>query len=253
MPSSKPVSDLYHTARRLARAPASDFDDVGRGIQETVRRIVASIMRSVEPKVVAAATVGATHIDILRFHGNDLDEVSGFPMLTLVKGPRDHDLRAVSGPTLIERLQEVLGPFEVHHTWHTRSNINRIVLRWDRDVADDDLEGEDEDEDEEDGEITGTDEADDDDDDEDEEEEEEEEVASPPVLPQDARALLQALQRQLLEVEATVSDPPVDPRVLREFLTRRSESEEEEEAEAEAEDGLQDLRASLASLMRQLQ
>lgn len=244
MPSSKPVSDLYHTARRLARAPTSDFDDVGRGVQETVRRIVASIMRSVEPKVVAAATVGATHIDILRFHGNDLDEVSGFPMLTLVKGPRDHDLRAVSGPTLIERLQEVLEPFEVHHTWHSRSNINRIVLHWDRDVADDSERDEEDEED-----VTGTDEADDDDD----EEEEEDEVASPPV-PQDARALLQALQRQLLAVEATVSDRAAS----REFLTHRSESEEEEEAgreeeEEEEEDGLQDLRANLASLMRQLQ
>jgi hypothetical protein len=236
---AKPVSDLYHTARRLARAPASDFDDVGRGVQEAVRRIVASIMRSVEPKVVAAATVGATHIDILRFHGNDLDEVSGFPMLTLVKGPRDHDLRAVSGPTLIERLQEVLEPFEVHHTWHTRSNINRIVLRWDRDVADNE-------EDEE--EITATDEATDEIDDDDDDGEDEEEVAS---LPQDAlgdaRVLLQALQRQLQEVEAAT----VDPSAVREYLTTVSEEEEEEEEELAPE--MQDLRASLASLMRRLQ
>ncbi len=221
--TAMPKSRLYRTARRLAASPTTDFEDLGRGVQHAVQAIVDTIARTVDAKVTAAATVGATQLDILRFHGNDLDEVSGFPMLTLVKGPRDTDLRAVSGPTLVEALEEALSPFEVVHTWHSRSNMNRIILRWQHeDAGDDDEDDDDEDSDEE-AAVEDSDEASD--------EEETQETL-------DAQHLLQALQRQLAAVESQCTLPEIP------------EEEEEEEA---APGEIQDLQASLSSLLRALQ
>lgn len=224
MPATMPKMRLYNAARRLSSAPTTDFDDLGRGVSDATSAIVSKILRSVEPKVTAAATVGATQIDILRFHGNDLDEVSGFPMLTLVKGPRDTDLRAVSGPTLIEALQEELAPFEVYHSWHSRSNMNRIILRWHDDVpldaAGDDADGD------------GAEE-------EDTEEEEEEDDGT--------QGLLLALKKQLAAVEdAAAGGDPTEEYLPYPLLRRLPEIPEEE-------DGLQDIRSSLQSLLRALQ
>ena len=216
MSDTMPKSRLYRTARRLAASPTTDFEDLGRGIQHAVQAIVDTVFRTVDAKVTAAATVGATQLDILRFHGNDLDEVSGFPMLTLVKGPRDTDLRAVSGPTLIEALQDALTPFEVVHTWHIRSNMNRIILRWEH------------------GDVPPCDDDDDDD--------EEDETAAAASLEDTGgeQSLLQALQRQLVAVESQCTLPEI----------------QEEEAEEDDEEGameLRDLRASLQSLLQALQ
>lgn len=221
MSATMPKKRLYHTARRLAAAPTTNFEDLGRGVSNAVETIVANILRTVEPKVTAAATVGATQIDILRFHGNDLDEVSGFPMLTLVKGPRDADLRAVSGPTLVEALQEALAPFDVAHTWHARSNMNRIILRWHDDVprVDGDEDTADEDTDAE--------------------QEEEEDAGG-------ARGLLQALKKQLEEVESSVVGDSIQEYLQLRYPQTLPEIPEET-------DDLQDLRSSLQSLLRALQ
>lgn len=229
MPAAMPKTRLYRTARGLAAAPTTNFDDLGRGVLDAVYAIVATVLCTVDAKVTAAATVGATQIDIVRFHGNDLDEVSGFPMLTLVKGPRDTDLRAVSGPTLVEALQEALAPFEVVHTWHNRSNMNRIILRWHADVppGDDVTHGADDSaESAETAEVT------------DEEEEEEEEDT--------AQSLLRALQKQLAEVESAAAAGESMhryPRTLPEIPEEGAPGDEEQ---------LQSLQASLQSLLRVL-
>lgn len=231
--AAMPKSRLYRTARRRAAAPATEFDDLGRGVSDAVDAIVAGILRTVDAKVTAAATVGATQLDILRFHGNDLDDTSGFPMLTLVKGPRDADLRAVSGPTLIEALRDALAPFEVVHTWHTRSNMNRIILKWQHELilpaAGDD--GDDGDETDDSGETAA------------ETEDEEEEDTG------DARSLLQALQKQLREVESAAAAS--DSEGLQRRHPRTLPEIPEESADDPPGKDLEELQARLQSLLLQ--
>jgi hypothetical protein len=226
MPAAMPKTRLYRAARRLAAAPTTNFDDLGRGVLDAVHGIVTTILRTVDAKVTAAATVGATQIDILRFHGNDLDDVSGFPMLTLVKGPRDTDLRAVSGPTLVEALEEALAPFEVVHTWHARSNMNRIILRWHGDVPRGDGVTDDDDSADSAETVEETDEETD--------EEEEEDTA---------QSLLRALQKQLAAVESDAAGEsmPRVPRTLPEIPEEVPGDEEQQQ--------LLSLQASLQSLL----
>ena len=122
--------ELYNKAQAISQNKCEDIGAMGATVSAATHALATQIKRTVEPSVLAAAQLGATRIDIFRFHGNDLDESSGFPLLTLVKGPRDPDLAAVSGPTLIETLFAELEPFEVHHVWNPRSNVNRIVIGW---------------------------------------------------------------------------------------------------------------------------
>lgn len=123
-------TSLYLLAQKLSSDPPVDVRELGKGIISAIDHMVSSICEGLDAKVQASALVGSTHMDLLRFHGNDLEETSGFPMLTLVKGPRDPELRPLSGPTLVQRLRVALAPFKVHHMWHTKSNINRLVLSW---------------------------------------------------------------------------------------------------------------------------
>ena len=123
-------ASLYALARKMSSDPPLDLQELGRGIVCATDHLVSKICQGLEAKVQASATVGSKHMDLLRFQGNDLEEVSGFPMLTLIKGPRDPDLRPLCGPTLLQRLRTELAPFKVYHVWHTRSNVNRLILSW---------------------------------------------------------------------------------------------------------------------------
>lgn len=123
---------LYALAQKLSSDPPLDLQELGRGVVEATDRLVSRLCKGLEGKVHAAATVGSTHMDLCRFQGNDLEEDSGFPMLTLIKGPRDPDLKPLCGPNVLQRLRTELAPFTVHHVWHTRSNVNRLILSWEQ-------------------------------------------------------------------------------------------------------------------------
>ena len=120
------------TAAKLGPATANpNFQDIADGIREAVDALAITALEHFETSAKTAARLGATRVDILRFHGGDIEEQSGVPYLTLVKGPRDPDLRAIVTETFLDRLRSELAPFKVSHVWHNRSNVNRIVVSWD--------------------------------------------------------------------------------------------------------------------------
>ena len=123
------ILEGFHTKTLQA---SLDMEELGAGIHTAIEGLVTKLCArdSLHAKVKAAARVGARHIDLLRFYGSELDEVSGFPMLTLVKGPRDRDLKRICPSSLMNSLSFLLRPFAVHHIWHSRTNLNRIVLQW---------------------------------------------------------------------------------------------------------------------------
>jgi hypothetical protein len=128
-------ASLYALAQKMSSDPPVDLQELGRGVVDATDRLVSRVCKGLERKVQAAATVGSTHMDLCRFQGNDLEEESGFPMLTLIKGPRDPDLQPLCGPNLLQRLRVELAPFKVQHVWHTRSNVNRLVLSWEEEMS----------------------------------------------------------------------------------------------------------------------
>lgn len=134
MGSSSDKDSFYKEAQALSskarQVTEPDFHDLAEGVNAAIEALAEGIIKNFDATVRAAATLGATRVDVLRFHGGDLEERSGFPYLTLLKGPRDKDLRALVPSTLLERLRKDLAPFEVYHIWHNRSNINRLVVSW---------------------------------------------------------------------------------------------------------------------------
>lgn len=127
---------LYARARELVEQPTKNrelADTIDEGVEDLVARLVADF----QDRVLAAASSGSTKLDLLRFHGSDLDEGSGYAILTLVKGPRDPVLRHLVGPPALPKLRRLLAPFSVTHVWHTRSNLNRLVVSWEEDLVSD--------------------------------------------------------------------------------------------------------------------
>lgn len=132
------MQTLYDEARTLTHDFVTRTEDhhfLADRLIEATHELARTICLPVERSVEAAATLGATHVDIFRFHGNDIDERSHFPLLALLKGSRDPGMRAIlqsKGYTnLLETLQLKLAPFTLRHIWHARSNLNRLVLSWD--------------------------------------------------------------------------------------------------------------------------
>ena len=122
---------LYEDARVLATGTTIDMPLLAQSINGATHLLASRILETVPRSIVAASTMGATRCDILRFMGGDLDDVSGFPILSLVKGPRDQRIKdAGVGPTLIDILSDAMAPFSVRHVWNSRNNINRIVVFW---------------------------------------------------------------------------------------------------------------------------
>lgn len=125
---------LYSQARVLSSASSTVSDpglqDLAEGVNDAIQSISEHVVANIEATILAAAKMGSSRVDVLRFQGGDLHEPSGFPYLSLIKGPRDPDLRALVPETLVERLQSMLAPFTVYHVWHNRSNINRLVVQW---------------------------------------------------------------------------------------------------------------------------
>lgn len=135
-------ASLYVLAQKLSSDPPLDLQELAEGIVRATDLLVSRVCKGLEAKVHAAATVGSTHMDLCRFQGNDLEEESGFPMLTLIKGPRDPELRPLCGPNVLQRLRTELAPFRVQHVWHTRSNVNRLVLSWEEEEVEESSEEE---------------------------------------------------------------------------------------------------------------
>ena len=132
------VAALFEEARALSfdfsSRASEDVDRLAGLVIHASQGVCGRILETMDLVVRAAATVGATRVDILRFHGNDIDDVSGLSLLSMVKGARDPALRealARNGfTTLVDLLAEKVDPFEVRHVWHQRSNLNRLVLSW---------------------------------------------------------------------------------------------------------------------------
>jgi hypothetical protein len=135
-PGSMSMEDLYKTLQALSlrvgetEPERPDVEHLADGLNAAIKSVAETIVASFPETARAAAAVGSTRVDVLRFQGGQLDESSGFPLLTMVKGPRDPDLKALVPATLLDTLREKLTPFHVTHVWHNRSNVNRIVVSW---------------------------------------------------------------------------------------------------------------------------
>lgn len=127
------MESLYNDVRALSSQKDPEFTRLADGLNATIRTFATNVVESFPDAARAAASVGSTRIDILRFQGGDLDEASGFPILTVVKGPRDPDLKALVPTSLLDALRTELKPFRVFHVWNTRTNVNRVVISWEDD------------------------------------------------------------------------------------------------------------------------
>lgn len=133
---SGPKATLFAQAQEAALQPPTELQDLALDVAQAIQELADKICiaEKTDEHILAAARVGATHIDVLRFHGTDLEEKSGMPYLTLVKGPRDPDLRllldAFPESTLLDALRHRLAPFKIAHVWHPRTNLNRLVVSW---------------------------------------------------------------------------------------------------------------------------
>ena len=89
----------------------------------------------VKDRILAAAKSGSDQIELMRFLGNEVHLPSGFAMLSLVKGSKTADFNAIMREThgyvsIMELLKKEFAPFHVHHTWNTRTTLNRVLLKW---------------------------------------------------------------------------------------------------------------------------
>jgi hypothetical protein len=105
--------------------------------EEACALLAAQVQQGLSVRVLDAARAGAGHVDVLRFDGKDLCELtpSRLSYVFLARGPPRSDpllgeLRARGFRTLVERLAGQLAPFEVRHVWDKATHANEIRVQW---------------------------------------------------------------------------------------------------------------------------
>jgi hypothetical protein len=126
-------------AAAAAAAAAADTVDVERYDRECAV-LVERIFQRFEMSVIDAASTGQTRAVLMVFDGNDKfidddhhhDAVAASPLLYLIKGPRQREVRDAlrRRPSVLARLRSTLVPFRISLVWDRRTNTNSLVASW---------------------------------------------------------------------------------------------------------------------------
>jgi len=98
--------------------------------------LVKRIVDAAPAAILIAAQAGHTGVDLLEFDGNDKFDglLDGTPLLMIVKGPRQRELRKIFASTGtmpgLHLMRTAMSPFRVYCTWDRSTNANRVCVTW---------------------------------------------------------------------------------------------------------------------------
>lgn len=134
------MDTVYDEATTLVRNFRNDelhFHQVSKEFRDALLQVLSenTATEHIKNRILAAAKGGSDQIELMRFLGNEVHLPSGFAMLSLIKGSKTPDFNAIMKETygyisLMELLRKEFAPFHVHHTWNTRTTLNRILIKW---------------------------------------------------------------------------------------------------------------------------
>lgn len=133
------MQNLYNDATGLVRSFENDQDHLvilSKHFHDALLDLFGTLAptEEIKERILAAARQGAQQIELIRFLGGEVHH-SGFALLSLVKGSRTSEfnqlMRQTYGCTgLLALLRDAYRPFQVIHTWNTRTTLNRILIKW---------------------------------------------------------------------------------------------------------------------------
>lgn len=134
------MDTVYDEATTLVRNFRNDelhLHQVSKEFHDALLQVLSenTATEHIKNRILAAAKGGSDQIELMRFLGNEVHLPSGFAMLSLIKGSKTPDFNAIMKETygyisLMDLLRKEFAPFHVHHTWNTRTTLNRILIKW---------------------------------------------------------------------------------------------------------------------------
>jgi Ni,Fe-hydrogenase III large subunit len=123
------IVKTYRSDPEYLKNVASDFS---KAVQDLVNSLAPS--DAIIDRIMASAKCGNTTIELLRFLGNEVHD-SGFAFLSLIKGSKTPEFSDIMKEeygfqNVMDTLRQLYDPFDVYHSWNTRTTLNKITLSW---------------------------------------------------------------------------------------------------------------------------